>query len=62
VNSNATTQRAPRRLTACRTQRRRIWMLFEAEWRKNLFATALERMKPKFSLKQFQMFDLHALK
>jgi hypothetical protein len=36
--------------------------LFEAEWRKNLFATALERMKPKFSLKQFQMFDLHALK
>ncbi len=36
--------------------------LFEAEWRKNLFAAALERVKAKFSLKQFQMFDLHALK
>lgn len=36
--------------------------LFETEWRKNLLATALERLKPKFSLKQFQMFDLHALK
>ena len=35
--------------------------LFETEWRRNLFATALERVKPKFSLKQFQMFDLHAL-
>jgi len=36
--------------------------LFEAEWRKNLFAAALERVKSKFSLKQFQVFDLHALK
>jgi len=36
--------------------------LFETEWRKNLLATALERLKPKFSLKQIQMFDLHALK
>jgi RNA polymerase sigma-70 factor (ECF subfamily) len=36
--------------------------LFEAEWRKNLLATALERLKPKFSLKQIQIFDLHALK
>ena len=36
--------------------------LFEVEWRKNLFAAALERVKAKFSLKQFQMFDLHALK
>jgi RNA polymerase sigma factor (sigma-70 family) len=36
--------------------------LFEVEWRKNLLATALERLKPKFSLKQIQMFDLHALK
>ena len=36
--------------------------LFDAEWRKNLLATALERLKPKFSLKQIQMFDLHALK
>src|SRR5262245_14208516 len=35
--------------------------LFEAEWRKNLMAAALERMKAKFSLKQFQMFELHAL-
>jgi RNA polymerase sigma-70 factor (ECF subfamily) len=36
--------------------------LFEAEWRKNLFVAALERVKAKFSLKQFQIFDLHALK
>src|SRR5438477_10596555 len=32
--------------------------LFENEWRKNLLATALERIKGKFSLKQFQVFDL----
>ena len=32
--------------------------LFEAEWRKNLFATALERVRGNFSLKQFQVFDL----
>jgi len=36
--------------------------LFEVEWRKNLLATALERLKPKFSLKQIQIFDFHALK
>lgn len=36
--------------------------LFEAEWRKNLLATALERLKAKFSLKQIQMFDLNVLK
>ena len=36
--------------------------LFETEWRKNLFAVALERVKQKFSLKQFQIFDLVALK
>ena len=35
--------------------------LFEAEWRKNLFTAALERVKAKFSLKQFQMFDLNVL-
>jgi RNA polymerase sigma-70 factor (ECF subfamily) len=32
--------------------------LFELEWRKNLFAAALDRVKPSFSLKQFQIFDL----
>jgi RNA polymerase sigma-70 factor (ECF subfamily) len=32
--------------------------LFEQEWRKNLFAAALERVKDGFSLKQFQIFDL----
>ena len=32
--------------------------LFETEWRKNLLAAALERVKPKFSPKQFQIFDL----
>jgi RNA polymerase sigma-70 factor (ECF subfamily) len=35
--------------------------LFEAQWRKNLFAAALERVKQKFSLKQFQIFDLLVL-
>jgi RNA polymerase sigma factor (sigma-70 family) len=32
--------------------------LFEQEWRKQLFAAALERVKGHFSLKQFQIFDL----
>ena len=32
--------------------------LFEAEWRKNLLATALERVRGNFSLKQFQVFGL----
>jgi RNA polymerase sigma-70 factor (ECF subfamily) len=36
--------------------------LFEVEWRKNLFAAALERVKQKFSLKQLQIFDLLVLK
>jgi RNA polymerase sigma factor (sigma-70 family) len=36
--------------------------LFEAEWRKNLMAAALERVQAKFSLKQFQIFDLNTLK
>jgi len=36
--------------------------LFEAEWRKNHFAAALERVKEKFSLKQIQIFDLVFLK
>jgi len=33
-------------------------VLFEQEWRKNLFAAALERVKGRFSLKQYQTFDL----
>lgn len=32
--------------------------LFEAEWRKNIAAVALEAVKSKFSPKQFQIFDL----
>jgi len=36
--------------------------LFEKEWRKNLFIAALGRVKEKFSLKQFQIFDLVVLK
>jgi len=36
--------------------------VFETEWRKNLFDVALERVKEKFSLKQFQIFDLLVLK
>jgi RNA polymerase sigma factor (sigma-70 family) len=34
--------------------------LFETEWRKNLFEAALESIKTRFSLKQLQIFDLHA--
>jgi RNA polymerase sigma factor (sigma-70 family) len=37
-------------------------MMFEAQWRKNLFDVAVERIKPKFHLKQFQVFDLVVLK
>ncbi len=36
--------------------------LFETEWRKNLLTAALEEVKRKFSLKQFQIFDLLVLK
>jgi len=36
--------------------------VFETEWRKNLFAVALDRVKEQFSLKQFQVFDLLVLK
>jgi RNA polymerase sigma-70 factor (ECF subfamily) len=32
--------------------------VFETQWRKNLFTAALEQVKEKFSLKQFQIFDL----
>lgn len=36
--------------------------LFETEWRKSLFTLALERVREKFSLKQFQIFDLLVFK
>ena len=36
--------------------------LFEAEWRKNLLDAALEQVKAKFNLKQFQIFDLNVVK
>ena len=36
--------------------------LFEAEWRKSLFSRALEQVKSRFTLKQFQVFDLLVLK
>ncbi len=36
--------------------------LFETEWRSNLLSAALETIKTKFSLKQIQIFDLHAQK
>ena len=36
--------------------------VFESQWRKNLFDVAMERVKLKFSLKQFQIFDLVVLK
>jgi RNA polymerase sigma-70 factor (ECF subfamily) len=34
----------------------------EEQWRMSLFEMALERVKEKFSLKQFQIFDLLAVK
>ena len=36
--------------------------LFETQWRQTLFTLALERVKERFSLKQFQIFDLLAFK
>jgi len=36
--------------------------LFENEWRRTLLATALDRIKVKFGLKQFQIFDLLVVK
>jgi RNA polymerase sigma factor (sigma-70 family) len=36
--------------------------MLEAQWHKSLFNAALERVKGKFSLKQFQIFDLVVLK
>jgi RNA polymerase sigma factor (sigma-70 family) len=36
--------------------------VFETQWRKNLFTAAFDRVKEKFSLKQFQIFDLLVLK
>jgi RNA polymerase sigma factor (sigma-70 family) len=41
---------------------RNLDALFETEWRRNLFEAALETIKTKFSLKQIQIFDLHAQK
>lgn len=34
---------------------------WDAEWEKHLLYVALERLKAKVSVKQYQMFDLHAL-
>ena len=39
-----------------------LGLVFENEWRKNLLTTALERVKEKFTLKQFQIFDLLVVK
>jgi RNA polymerase sigma factor (sigma-70 family) len=36
-------------------------VVFETQWRKSLFTAALEQVKGKFSLKQFQIFDLLVL-
>src|SRR5882724_2402642 len=36
--------------------------LFENEWRRGLLTAALERVKGKFSLKQYQIFDLLVVK
>ena len=35
--------------------------LWDAEWEQHVMRIALERVKAKVSVKQFQMFDLHAL-
>ncbi len=37
-------------------------VMFEQQWHRSLFDVALERAKEKFSLKQFQIFDLVVLK
>jgi RNA polymerase sigma-70 factor (ECF subfamily) len=36
--------------------------LWETEWKENLLAAALQRVKGQFSDRQFQMFDLNVLK
>ena len=36
--------------------------LWEDEWNRNLVGAALERVKQRVGAKQFQMFDLYALK
>jgi DNA-directed RNA polymerase specialized sigma24 family protein len=36
--------------------------LFEAEWREGLCAEGMERLKRKFTLRQFQLFDLLVFK
>ena len=36
--------------------------LFEGQWQRSLFDVALQRVQDKFSLKQFQIFDLVVLK
>jgi RNA polymerase sigma factor (sigma-70 family) len=36
--------------------------VFETQWRKNFLDVALDRVKARFSLKQFQIFDLLVLK
>ena len=36
--------------------------VFESQWRKNLFDVAVDRVRPRFSLKQFQIFDLVVLR
>jgi RNA polymerase sigma-70 factor (ECF subfamily) len=56
TNRTATVNRVPDPVAA------NFEALFETRWRENLFATALERVKLKFSLKQYQMFDLLVLK
>jgi DNA-directed RNA polymerase specialized sigma24 family protein len=33
--------------------------VFETEWRRQLLAVAFERLKPRFTLRQIQIFDLN---
>jgi len=40
----------------------RLTALWEEEWKKDLFERALERVKTQVEEKQFQIFDLYALK
>jgi RNA polymerase sigma-70 factor (ECF subfamily) len=35
--------------------------LWEAEWEQHVMRIALERVKERVSVRQFQIFDLHAL-
>ena len=36
--------------------------IWDAEWGKNLFKTALEKVRPRVKASQYQLFDLYVIK